>query len=555
MNALAVECDYLVVGAGSAGSVLAHRLSAERDNKVVVLESGGEDRHPYLKIPVGFLQALSNPALTWIYESEPEPQLAGRRIVLPRGRVLGGSSSINGMVHIRGNPRDFDEWRDLGCEGWGYADVLPYFRRSENSWRGASLHHGEGGPIQVNPVDGSRLLQKQLMEAAVRAGYQYSEDYDGALNEGFSPVDVAIDRRGRRSSTSQAYLKPIRGRKNLSVVTGAFARRIIFEGKRAVGVEFERDGKVQTLRARKEVIISGGAYNSPQLLMLSGIGPAEDLRRLGIDVVSDLPGVGGNLCEHPCMPLQYRASTNATFLRELRLDRATLSALRWGLLGQGPFSSQICSGNLLLKTRPDVDRPDIQLIFSPIRVDANLWLPFWNGRQEHCFFISVILLHAKSRGRLSLRSADPHDKPAILLNMLDHPDDSVVLREGLRRAREVMSTSPQAELCEAETLPGAQYKSDQEIEDVMRQMLGVTHHPTGTCAMGIGADSVVDPQLRVKGVTGLRVADASIMPTIPGANTNAASIMVGEVASDLVLGRKLAPATLNQSSSLAATVR
>lgn len=485
---------------------------------------------------------MSNPALTWQHESEPEPHLGGRRIPLPRGRVLGGSSSINGMVHIRGNPGDFDEWRDLGCEGWGYADVLPYFRRSETNWRGNGAYHGGEGPIQVNRVEGSRLLQEPLIQAATNAGYVYSDDYDGPVNEGFSTIDVAIDKRGRRSSTARGYLHPIFSRSNLTIMTGATARRVIFEGKRAVGVEFLQGGVVKTIRARKEVIVSGGAYNSPQLLMLSGVGPADHLAEFGIPLVADLPGVGGNLCEHPCLPLQYRASTDGTFLKELRLDRATISAMRWALLGKGPFSSQICSGNLLLRTRQNINRPDIQLIFSPIRVDANLWLPFWNAKQEHCFFISVILLHAKSRGRVSLRSADPSERPRILLNMLDDPDDVDVLRDGLRMARDVMATSPQAELCADETLPGANVQKDEEIDAAIRELLGVTHHPTGTCKMGVDPEAVVDPQLRVIGLEGLRVADASIMPTIPGANTNAASIMVGELASDMILGRRLPPA-------------
>ena len=539
------QFDYIVVGAGSAGCVLANRLSADPAVRVLLLEAGGEDAHPLVRMPVGFLKALQRPALTWGYETEPEVQLLGKRLPLPRGRLLGGSSSINGMFHIRGHRLDYDEWRDLGCTGWGYDDVLPYFRRSESNWRGAGPYHGGDGPLQIRSIDTRRLLEDPLRQAAQRAGHAVTDDYDGAQHEGFARGDVAIDRHGRRSSSARAYLHPVRGRANLHVITHARATRVLVEQDRAVGVEYLRGGRLCQARAQREVVLSGGAYNSPQLLMLSGIGPAAHLAEHGVPLVANLPGVGGNLMEHPRMMLMYRARAPITFINQLRFDRATLSVLQWALLGRGPFANQVCSGTVLLKTRAALARPDIQLLCNPVRFDAGLWFPGFARPKEHSFYTTVCLLRARSRGRVSLRSGRPEDAPRIALNLFSDPEDFASMRAGLRAARAIYGQSPQADLIDAETIPGAQVQSDAQIDQAIREFGGITHHPVGTCAMGIGPDAVVDPQLRVVGVAGLRIADASVMPLIPGANTNAATVMIAEKAADLLLGRTAACAAID----------
>ncbi len=533
--------DYIVVGAGSAGCVLASRLSEDTDRSVLLLEAGGRDNHYLLSMPLGFLRAMMNPEFSWGYSSEPEAQLRGRRVPLPRGRVLGGSGSINGMFYMRGHSLDFETWKQMGCDGWGYADVLPYFKRMETSWRGAGKYHGGSGPLHVCAIDTTRLLHEPLFQTAVPAGFNTTEDIHGDVEEGFSRGEVTIDPRARRASTARAYLHPVMHRRNLTVTLNALATRILIEKGRAVGVEYRCDGALRRVRANAEVILAGGTYNSPQLLLLSGIGPADDLRKLGIPPALDLPGVGRNLSEHPHIPVEFEASAPVTFLNQLRFDRAALSVARWALFGSGAFATQINSCNIIIRTRPDLAQPDVQLMCNPVRMDAKLWFPVLTPQQAHRMTADVVVLHQKSRGWLTLASANPLDAPRVYLNLLADPADIDTARRGIWAARKIYSTLPQARLVGNEIRPGAALRTDAELEAYIRDTAQVTQHPVGTCSMGTGADAVVDLQLRVRGIEGLRVADASIMPTVPGGNTNGAVIMIAEKASDHIRGRSILP--------------
>jgi choline dehydrogenase len=534
--------DYVIVGGGSAGCVLAARLSAEADRSVLLLEAGGPDNHFLLRMPLGFLRALFRPELSWGYFSEPEPNLGDRRLWLPRGKVLGGSGSINGMFYMRGHSNDFNTWRNLGCEGWGYRDVLPYFRRMETSWRGAGPYHGDSGPLPVTPIDTAKLLHEPLMRTAAAAGFNTTEDLHGELEEGFARGEVNIDRHGRRASTSRAYLHPVMGRENLTIEMNALTTRVLIDKERAVGVEYVQNGHVERVYADREVILCGGSYNSPQLLMLSGIGPGAQLRRHGIQPVVDLPGVGGNLSEHPHVPMEFAVGRPVTFLNELRFDRIAGSVIQWLVSGTGPLATQINSCNIVIRTRPQLRQPDIQLMCNPVRMDAKIWFPGITRRQDDRITAGVVVLHQKSRGRVSLASANATDAPRILLNLFEHPDDLETAKRGIEAARHIYGTQPQADLVARETSPGIALKTDGQLDDYIRATASVTQHPVGTCAMGIGADSVVNPELRVYGTAGLRVVDASVMPTIVGANTNAAVIMIAEKASDMILGNAPLPA-------------
>ncbi|MGA2841327.1 MAG: GMC family oxidoreductase N-terminal domain-containing protein [Steroidobacteraceae bacterium] len=537
----AMSFDYVIVGAGSAGCVLANRLSADPGVRVLLVEAGGSDDRFLIKMPLGFLRALFDPTLSWGYMSEPEPTLDGRSLWLPRGKVLGGSSSINGMFFMRGHSGDFDAWAAFGCDGWSYAEVLPYFKRMEKSWRGAGPWHGADGPLHVMPIDTRRLLHTPLMEAAAAAGFATTDDIHGQIEEGFARGEITVDARGRRASTARAYLRPVLGRPNLNVVTGALVTKVLIDNGNATGIEYRRaDGTVDA-RAAREVILSGGAFNSPQVLMLSGIGPADELRAHGIEVRVDSPGVGRNLSEHARVPVEFATRGSISFLNELRADRVARSVLQWLVMGSGAFATQINSCNIVVRTDPRLVQPDVQLMSNPVRMDAKIWWPFLGVRQEHRITADAVVLHPESRGAVTLRSANPADKPRILLNVLATDGDLATARRGVRLARRIYATAPQAELVEREIAPGPAVQSDADLNAYIRARAGVTQHPVGTCAMGVGADAVLDPQLRVRGVTGLRIVDASVMPAVPGGNTNAAVIMIAEKAADLILGCALPP--------------
>jgi len=542
--ALSVETyDYVIVGAGSAGAVLATRLTEDPAVRVLLLEAGGGADNWLIRMPLGFLKALRRPEITWPYWTEPEPHMNNRKLILPRGRLLGGSSSINGMVFMRGHSADFDRWAQMGCKGWSYADVLPYFRKMENSWRGDSDLHGGSGPLSVSPNATKWLLHDELMAAAKNAGYPLTDDIHDGDEEGVGRVELTIDRNGRRASTYEAYLKPAMSRPNLTVRINAMTQRVVTEGKRATGVEYRHDGQLKTALASREVILSGGSYNSPQLLMLSGIGPAGHLREMGIPVVHDLPGVGQNLSEHPRVPVLFEAAP-VTFVNELRFDKATLSVLRWYFTGKGPFARQVNSANPVLRTDPRLAQPDIQLWCNPVTLDAHLWFPGIRKAPQHKLTADVILLHPESRGKVFLKSPRAEDHVGIFLNLFSAPADFATARAGIRIARNIYSTSPQAEITGAEISPGAQAQSDEALDEHIRETAGTTQHPLGTCRMGAGPMAVVDPQLRVIGMEGLRVIDASVMPDETGGNINAPTIMIAERAADLIKGRTLPAAEL-----------
>ena len=533
--------DYIIVGAGAAGCVLANRLSEDPGTRVLLVEAGGSDERFLIKLPLGLLRAFRDPSLTWGYLSEPEPHLNGRALPVPRGRVLGGSSSINGMFFMRGHSTDFDGWQAQGCEGWSYAHVLPYFKKLESSWRGPVPYHGAGGPMPITPNATTKLLHEPLMQTAAPSGYWTNDDLHGRLEEGFARAELTVDARGRRASASRAYLRPVRHRPNLEVMQGALTTRVLVERGRAVGIEMRRGNELRAVHAEREVILCGGTYNSAQLLMLSGFGAADELRSHGIRVRADLPGVGANLSEHLRAGLQFATREPVSFLRELRADRIAVSLLRWWLFGTGPLATQVSSCNVVVRTQPSLPQPDIQLMCNPVRMDAKIWWPLLSARQTHLLTVDAVVLHPKSRGRVSLRSADPAAKPRIQFNCLAEREDLDTLMRGLREARRIYGTRPQTDLIESEVAPGADVSSDAALEAYIRASASVTQHPVGTCSMAAGTGRVVDAELRVQGVDGLRVADASIMPAVPGGNTYGAVLMIAERAADLIRGRTLPP--------------
>lgn len=525
--------DYIVVGAGSAGAVLAARLSEDPNVSVTLIEAGQRERHPLLTMPIAFPMIMMGGRYNWNYQGEPEPYADGRRIRQPRGKALGGSSMINGMLYARGHPRDYDEWRQLGLAGWGYEDVLPYFKKSENHWGAADHYHGKGGPLSITKHVPDKQLFPRFMEAVTKLGYKTQADHHGADQEGWGSPDISIH-KGRRGSTSARFLYPAMKRPNLTVITGALATRIEICNGIATALHYRKNGSAHRIEAEREIILSGGAFNSPQLLLLSGIGPADELREHGIEVVHDLPGVGRNLQDHPSIAIMAGADRQVTLTNDLRFDRLTLSVLQWLATGEGRIANMPVTANGFIKTRPDLERPDAQCLFQPTSIFARPWLPGVKAPAPDVVAMACVLLRPESRGWVKLASADPAQAPRILSNVLAAENDRAFFRRIIPQIREILATSPLAEVVREEMMPGANVRTDAQIDIWVRSAISTAMHPVGSCAMGTGAEAVCDERLRVRGLEGLRVADASVMPRIVGGNTNAASIMIGEKAADLV---------------------
>jgi choline dehydrogenase len=539
---MAKTIDYIIVGSGSAGAVVASRLSEDADVSVLLLEAGGADRHPLQLMPIAFRKVAYHPAFNWAYESEPEPGLNNRHLPIPRGKTLGGTSSVNALIYSRGNPRDYDLWRQQGLEGWSYAELLPYFKRLENSWRGETAFHGAGGPVSVTSIDYPDMLYERLKEAAQAAGIAETDDPNGAVQEGISRMEATIG-NGKRASTARAYLYPAMARSNLTIETGALACRVLIERGRAVGVEYRRGGQLLRARAEREVVLSGGAYNSPQLLMLSGIGPADHLTAVGVRPSHDLPGVGENLSEHPNVVNEYQARNKEGLTKFLRLDRAAVLTARWYLRHDGLFASNGAAANIFLRTRSGLERPDVQIVSMSVSGATELWLPGITSPPVYSFTARVGALQPQSRGWVRLRSSHPEDKPRIQFNMFTVKDDLDTMVRGLRACREIYRQTSQREMIERELLPGDHITDDAALAAFIRANAGHRSHPVGTCRMGIDSGAVLDAQLRVRGIEGLRVVDASVMPQLPSGNTNIPCIMIGEKAADMMRASRQPPIT------------
>jgi len=527
--------DYVVVGGGSAGCVLAARLSADADVRVCLLEAGPPDRSPLIHIPAGMVGMMRSKAMNWAYTTEPQPHMDGRRLFWPRGKTLGGSSASNAMIYIRGHASDYDGWAAQGNTGWDYASVLPLFRRAENNERGADAFHGVGGPLNVADLRWHNPLTDRFVESAMRAGFAANPDFNGATQEGVGFYQVT-QKDGRRCSAAAGYLTPeVRARPNLTIITGAHATRVLIEGGRATCVEFAERGSKQTVRAERELLLCLGAVNTPHLLLLSGIGPGEEIRRQGLCVVHELPGVGRNLQDHLDVRPMYRENTRLSFSYGLTGLPGHFTATWQYLRGrQGMWSSNFAEAGGFIRSDPSLDRPDLQLHFLPAIIEDH-------GRKlnfQHGFSIHVCQLRPHSRGHIGLKTADPFAAPLIQPNYLAEPEDRAALRRGLEIAREIAATGPLAEVVVDEYVPGYDHKTPTDLDRAVREHGETVYHPVGTTAMGTGPMAVVDPELRVHGIDGLRVVDAGIMPTLIGGNTNAPTIMIAEKAADLVRGRR-----------------
>lgn len=529
------EFDYIVVGAGSAGCAVAARLAQDRGIRVLLLEAGPKDRNIWIHIPIGYGKTMFNSSVNWQFDSEPEPHLNNRRIYQPRGKVLGGSSSINGLIYIRGHANDFDAWKAKGNEGWEWSNVLPYFKRAEANERGPSALHGGDGPLRVSDVRGKHELVEAFIEGAVACGIQRNDDFNGPTQDGVGYVQLTTG-GGRRCSTARAYLRNVEREGSLTVETGALTRKILFEGLRAVGVQYEQNGHTVDAYARHEVIVSAGAFQSPQLLQCSGVGPADLLSNIGVKQVVHLPGVGQNLHDHLQVRIMYRCTKPITTNDSLKTlwGRAQIG-LQWLLQQKGPVAAGIQLACLFARSRPEETQPDLQFHFGTISADKAAGQP----HDFPGFTMSVCQLRPTSRGHLKARSNDMTMPPEISMNYFATKEDRRVMIAGVRLAQDIARAKGMSDYIAAPYRPNRFLETDREIEDFIRETATTIFHPVGTCRMGHDSMAVVDPRLRVHGVSGLRVVDASVMPAVLSGNTNAGSIAIGEYASDMIKSDRL----------------
>ncbi|MFZ3034048.1 MAG: choline dehydrogenase [Parvibaculum sp.] len=530
------EFDYIIIGAGSAGCVLANRLSENPANKVLLLEAGSKDSNFMIHMPAGVGKLIGTEMVNWYYYTEDQKNLNNRKMFWPRGKVLGGSSSINGMIYIRGHARDYDLWRQMGLEGWGFADVLPYFRKSEGNQNGSSAFHGGEGPLGVSNSLKSNVLFDAFVESGKQAGHPYTDDFNGPQQEGVGPYQLTI-KDNKRCSAAVGYLVPALKRPNLTVEVNALTHRILFDGKKAVGVEYKQGKELKTAKVTKEVILSGGAVNSPQVLLLSGIGQGDYLRKFGIDVVADLPGVGQNLQDHLDATVINECKLPITLHSQMNPFRQLLTGMQYTFFKTGAAASQGLESGGFLKSRPELEVPDLQLHFvaAMMRDHARI------KSDRHGFTVHVCQLRPESRGYVGLKSLDPSEHALIQPNYLDTETDRRTMRDGVRIVRNILAQRAMDPYRGPEFMPGADKQSDAEIDAWVRETAETIYHPVGTAKMGNDPMAVVDVNCKVRGVQGLRVVDASVMPTLVGGNTNAPTIMIAEKISDNILGRAALP--------------